>query len=113
VDEAGAEARSIASSTRPLDPIRSISVIVIARNPVSRMRARSAGSSGADSEQHDAARVDEREREPLVREAVARQPERGGERHPVHVARRARLGCVEIAVRVDPDHPARLARRCA
>ena len=37
--------------------------------------------------------------------------ERGGERHPVHVARRARLGRVEIAVRVDPDHPARLARR--
>ncbi len=40
-----------------------------------------------------------------------RLAERGRERHPVHVPGRARLGRVEIAVRVDPDHAAGLPRR--
>ena len=50
----------------------------------------------------------ERRRRPgLAREHVAGGAERGGERHPVHVAGGRALGQVEIAVRVDPQHSAR------
>ena len=64
----------------------------------------------ADPDEGDARRVDGGQREPVVGEPLGRPPERGGERHPVHVAGRARLGRVEVAVRVDPDHAARLPR---
>ena len=49
--------------------------------------------------------------QPLVPEPLRRLAERGRERHPVHVPGRARLGRVEVAVRVDPDHAARLPCR--
>src|SRR5262249_52717808 len=49
---------------------------------------------------------DGREGPAAAGEALAREPERGGEHHPVDVAARARLGAVEVAVRVEPDDAA-------
>ena len=47
--------------------------------------------------------------EPVVGEPLRRPAEGRGERHPVDVAGRARLGRVEVAVGIDPDHAARLS----
>ena len=45
--------------------------------------------------------------ETWVRERRSGESERRGQGHPVHVAGRRRLGCVEVAVGVDPEHAAR------
>ena len=65
----------------------------------------------ADADERDPGRVERGKGEPVVREPLRRSAERAAERHPVHVPGRARLGRVEVAVRVDPDHAARLPRR--
>src|SRR5438093_708242 len=43
-------------------------------------------------------------------ERIAREPERDREGHPVHVPGRRRLGSVDVAVRIDPDHAGPLPR---
>ncbi len=59
-----------------------------------------------DTDERQLPRLHRRDLPPLPAERVAREPERRGEHHAVHVAGRRRLRGVEIAVRVDPDHPA-------
>ena len=58
------------------------------------------------ADERDAARVDRRQRPHVAREAAVRETERGGERHPVHVAGGGGLGRVQVAVRVEPEHAA-------
>ena len=74
------------------------------------MSARSAGSSERMPTRTTRSGSTAGSVEPVVRERIAREAERGRERHPVDVSRRARGRRVEVAVRVDPDHAARLAR---
>ena len=90
-------------------PMRSISVIVIARIPRSLISARSAGSSERTPDQHDTVALDSRELEGGVGKAVARETECRRERHTVDVPGRAAPRPVEVAVRVDPHDSTRLA----
>ena len=69
------------------------------------------GVERADADEDDPRRVDGRQRSaPRGRTTPAPRPSGRGERHPVDVPRRARLGRVEIAVGVDPDDATRLTR---
>ena len=70
----------------------------------SRRNARSDGIERPDPHERDTGRIEGRQPQPLVREPRRRAPERGAERHPVHVPGGARLRCVEISMRIDPDH---------
>ena len=65
----------------------------------------------SEPEQRDAPRIDRGERPGVARERLAGEPERSRERHPVHVSARARLGRVDVGVRVDPEHAARPVHR--
>ena len=85
-----------------------MSLIVNTRMSDSRRNACSAGVERADPDERDAGRIERGQREPLVREPLERPADGAAERHPVDVAGRARLGRVEVAVRIDPDHAARL-----
>ena len=117
------ESRSSETWTKPgpCDPVERLAHRVLDPDPVDVAHREDAdvrlaqerslgGVERADADERDARGVERRECEPLVREPLRRLAERGRERHPVHVARRARLRRVEVAVRVDPDHAARLAR---
>ena len=90
-------------------PIRSMSLIVYALIPSSRIRSRSRGSSrrrptsATRSARRPAASS-------VALEAPVREPDRRGQRHPVHVPGRRGLGRVQVAVRVDPEHAAEPAR---
>ena len=105
----GPATRSSASRIACSIPIRSMSLIVKTRMSASRRNARSAGSSERMPTRATRDGSSAGSGEPLVGEPVRRPAEGRGERHPVHVAGRARLGRVEVAVGVDPDHAARLA----
>jgi hypothetical protein len=62
----------------------------------------------ADADERHAARVDGGDREAGALERWAAQPHRCGQHHPVNVPGGARLGSVQIAVGVDPQHTAGL-----
>ena len=57
-----------------------------------------------------AARSTDGERPGAGVEVRARDPERRGERHPVHVAARRGRGPVQVAVRIDPEDAAGAVR---
>ena len=80
--------------------------------PSSRIRSLSRRSSDAKADEGDASRIHRRQGPHVAREASVREAERGGERHSVHVAGGGGLGCVQVAVGVDPEHPADAARAC-
>jgi hypothetical protein len=61
----------------------------------------------ADADERELARNEDRHRPAVAAEAIAGEPESGREHHAVHVARRRRLGRVEVAMRIDPDNAAR------
>jgi hypothetical protein len=64
----------------------------------------------ADADEDRAGVGQHRQRPGVAREArVVAHPERDRERHPVHVARRRRLGRVQVGVGVEPDQAARSA----
>ena len=65
----------------------------------------------AGSDDDDTARLNHRQRPLRALETAARQPQCGGEHHPVHVPARARLGAIEIAVGVDVENAARPVHR--
>ena len=102
----GSRADACASASRMrLEPSRSISLIVktfserrsSSRSPSSRERVPTSASA-PDRPPAASSRALER---------VAGEPERGGQRHPVDVARRRGRGRVQVAVGVDPEDAAR------
>ena len=109
----GPATRSSASRIARSTPIRSISLIVKTRTPASRRSWRSPSSSSRTPSERDALRIDGRERPGVARERVAAEPERRAQRHPVHVAARARLRRVDVASarRSRARRPAPCARR--
>src|SRR5262249_3846261 len=60
----------------------------------------------SDADECDAAGDEGREAPAVTAEVLACQPEARGEHHAVDVSTRARLGAVQVAVRVEPDDPA-------
>ena len=66
---------------------------------------------GAHADEDDPLRVERRQRPRVARESLGIAAERRRQRHPVHVSTRARLGRVQVAVRVQPEHPARTVDR--
>ena len=60
----------------------------------------------AHADERDSLRLHRRQSKPIAREAVA-EPQRRGQRHPVDVPGRCRLGRVQVAVRVEPQHATR------
>ena len=60
-----------------------------------------------DSHKGDPTRFERGQAPAIATEAIAGEAERRREHHAVHVAARARVRAVQIAVRVDPDHAAR------
>ena len=103
--------RSSASRIARSMPMRSISLIVNTRTPASRSSRRSPSSSWRVPDERDPSRIDRRQRPGVAREPLAREAERGRERHPVDVPARARLGRVDVRVGVDPEHAARPVHR--
>ena len=65
-----------------------------------------AGVERADADQRDPPRLDGRQRILVALELRAGETERGRKRHPVDVSARRRLGPVQVAVRVEPEHAA-------
>ena len=64
---------------------------------------------GADPDERDAAGIDRRERQIRTVEGGPGEAHRRRQHHAVDVPAGAGLGTVEVAVRVDPDHPAGLS----
>ena len=93
-------------------PIRSMSLIVYALIPSSRIRSRSWASTERrpTSATRDGSTAGSVQASPL--EAAVREAERRCERHSVDVAARRRLGRVHVGVGVDPEHAADAPGAC-
>jgi hypothetical protein len=64
------------------------------------------GVERAHADESDSFRLHRRQAKPVAREAAA-EPQRRGERHPVDIPGRRRLGRVQVAVSVEPQHAPR------
>ena len=113
VDEAARPAiRSSDSRTARSMPMRSISLIVNTRTPASRSSRRSPSSSWRTPDERDPLRRRPREAATLALEARRRRgPSAAASAMPWTLPRRARLGRVDVRVRVDPENAARPVHR--
>ena len=107
----GPEILSSDSRTARSIPMRSISLIVNTRTPASRRSRRSPSSRSRVPTSATRLRIDRGQRPRLALEARPGEAERRGERHPVDVPARARLGRVDVRVRVDPENAPRAVHR--
>ena len=101
---------SSASRIAVSTPSRSRSLIVNTRASSSASRSRSPGSSERTPTSATRCGSTAGSRYCVALELRPAEPERRRERHPVDVAARRRLGPVQVAVRVEPEHAAGAAR---